>query len=176
MQEISRNIPWEFTDKVVTPWGGMRMFKEFLDKTGIREELRAAGLPEPGSNCGYDPILIVESFWVNVWLGGVNFSHTAMVRFDNGLKKIFGWHRLPCVSTYTRFFKRFRREDVDHIFGKINRWFFEQMPEKTFTVDLDSSVITRYGKQEGSIVGTTRKSPGGLAIIRLWPLSLTCVW
>ena len=160
MQKISRNIGWEFTDRVVTPWGGMRMFKEFLDKTGIRQELGTAGLPSPGSNCGYDPVLMVESFWVNVWLGGVNFSHTAMVRFDDGLKKIFGWSRLPCVSTYTRFFKRFKREDVDNIFGKINRWFFDQMPERNFTVDLDSSVITRYGKQEGSRVGYNPKKPG----------------
>ena len=160
MREISKNIEWEFTDKTVTPWGGMRMFKEFLDKTGIREVLREAGLPEPGSNCGYDPVLMVESFWVNVWLGGVNFSHTAMVRFDDGLKKIFGWSRLPCVSTYTRFFKRFKREDVDNIFGKMNRWFFEQMPERTFTVDLDSTVMTRYGKQEGSRVGYNPKKPG----------------
>ena len=160
MQEISKNIGWEFTDRTVTPWGGMRMFKEFLDKTGIREELKAVGLPSPGSNCGYDPVLMVESFLVNVWLGGINFSHTAMVRFDDGLKKIFGWKRLPCVSTYTRFFKRFKREDVDNIFGKINRWFFDQMPERTFTVDLDSSVITRYGKQEGSVVGYNPKKPG----------------
>ena len=92
MQEISRNIGWEFTDKTVTPWGGMRMFKEFLDKTGMREELKAAGLPSPGSNCGYDPVLMVESFWVNVWLGGVNFSHTAMVRFDDGLTQILHAH------------------------------------------------------------------------------------
>lgn len=160
MQETTRNIAWEFTDKPVTPWGGMRMFKEFLDKSGIREELRRGGLPEPGSNCGYDPVLMVESFWVNVWLGGVNFSHTAMVRFDDGLKKIFGWQRLPCVSTYTRFFKRFKREDIDNIFGKINHWFFDQMPERAFTVDLDSTVMTRYGKQEGSLVGYNPQKRG----------------
>ena len=41
-------------------------------------------------------MLMVESFWVNVWLGG--------------------WSRFTCVSTYTRFFKRFKREDVNNIF------------------------------------------------------------
>ena len=62
MQEITRNIEWEFTDKKVTPWGGMRMFKQFLDQSGIREQLRAAGLPQPMSNCGYDPVMMMESF------------------------------------------------------------------------------------------------------------------
>ena len=160
MQAIAENIPWEFTDRTVTAWGGMRMFKSFLDKTGIREELRRAGLPTPGSNCGYDPVVMVESFWVSMWLGGMKFSHTAMVRFDEGLKKIFGWERLPCVSTYTRFFKRFKREEVDNVFGNINRWFFAQIPARTITLDLDSSVITRYGQQEGSFVGYNPKKPG----------------
>lgn len=160
MQEMTQNIGWEFTDKKVTPWGGMRMFKQFLDRSGIREQLRVAGLPKPMSNCGYDPVTMIESFWVSVWLGGVRFSHTAIVRYDEALKNIFGWTRLPCVSTYTRFFKRFKREEVDNIFGNINRWFFAQMPAKNFTVDLDSSVMTRYGQQEGSVVGYNPQKRG----------------
>ena len=160
MQEITKNIGWEFSDKKVTPWGGMRVFKEFLDQTGIREQLRAAGLPQPMSNCGYDPVMMMESFWVTVWLGGVRFSHTAIVRFDDALKDIFGWARVPCVSTYTRFFKKFKREEVDNIFNNINRWFFEQIPVRSFTLDLDSTVMTRYGTQEGSVVGYNPQKRG----------------
>ena len=160
MQAITKNISWEFTDRKVTAWGGMRMFKEFLDRTEIRKVLEESCLPWPASNCGYSPIQIVESFWVSVWLGGVRFSHTAMVRFDDALKEIFGWKRMPCVSTYTRFFKKFTRGHVDNVFGKVNKWFFEQIPEKTITLDLDSSVLTRYGKQEGSLVGYNPRKPG----------------
>lgn len=154
------NIPWEFTDKKVTAWGGMRMFKEFLDKTGIYQALQNVGLPDPKSNRGYNPVQVIEGFWVSVWLGGARFSHTAIVRFDEALKDIFGWKQAPCVSTYTRFFKRFKREDVDIVFEKINRWFFEQMPKKVITLDLDSSVMTRYGEQEGSSIGYNPRKPG----------------
>lgn len=160
MQAITKNISWEFTDRKVTAWGGMRMFKEFLDRTEIRRVLGESGLPWPASNCGYNPVQVVESFWVSVWLGGVRFSHTAMVRFDEALKEIFGWRRLPCVSTYTRFFKKFNRGCVDNVFGKINKWFFQQIPQKSITLDLDSSVLTRYGKQEGSLVGYNPRKPG----------------
>ena len=38
MQALTRNISWEFTNKEVTAWGGMRMFKDFYDRTGMREE------------------------------------------------------------------------------------------------------------------------------------------
>ena len=40
MQAITKNIEGQFSDKEVTAWGGMRMFKEFYDRTGMREELR----------------------------------------------------------------------------------------------------------------------------------------
>jgi hypothetical protein len=160
MREMSVNISWEFTEKKVTSWGGMRMFKEFLDRTGIREKLASIGLPAPGSNRGYNPVDIMESFWVSVWLGGVRFTHTAIVRFDDALRDIFGWKRIASVSTYTRFFRRFKREAVDQVFLEMNAWFFEQMPAHTFTVDLDSSVFTRYGEQEGSLIGYNPRKPG----------------
>lgn len=160
MQELTRNIPWEFTDKLVTPWGGMRMMKEFLDRIKIREMLLASGLPQPGSNRGYDPIEVVESFWVCVWIGGLRFTHTAMVRFDEALKQIFGWKNVASISTYTRFFRKFSRVDVDKVFGNMNRLFFNQIPSRSLTLDLDSSVVTRYGKQEGSLVGYNPNKPG----------------
>lgn len=160
MQALTRNISWEFTDKEVTAWGGMRMFKEFYDRTGIREEMRRIALPIPGSNAGFDPVVVMESFWMSVWIGGNRFSHTAMVRFDNALKKIFGWKRVPSVSTFTRFFKRFKQPDVDRVFNQINSWFFEQMPQRTITLDLDSTVLTRFGDQEGSLIGYNPKRPG----------------
>ena len=62
---------------------------------------------EPMSNCGYGPVMMMESFWVTVWLSSFRFSLTAIVGFDDALKDIFGWKRVPCVSTYTRFFKMF---------------------------------------------------------------------
>ena len=160
MQALTRNISWEFSDKDVTAWGGMRMFKEFYDRTGMREELRKIALPTPGSNAGFDPVVVMESFWMSVWIGGNRFSHTAMVRFDNALKKIFGWKRVPSVSTFTRFFKKFNHPEVDRVFNQINVWFFDQMPQRTVTLDLDSTVLTRFGEQEGSLIGYNPKRPG----------------
>jgi hypothetical protein len=63
MQAEIANIAYEFTDKKVTPWGGMLLMKEFLDRIGIREEMSKCGLPQPKSNRGYNPLDIVDSFW-----------------------------------------------------------------------------------------------------------------
>ena len=153
-------LPWVFSDKPVTAWGGLRLMKEMLDRMRMKDVLIGNGIPQPGSNRGYSPVVMMESFWVCVWVGGVRFAHTALVRFDEALREIFGWESVGSVSTFTRFFRRFGREEVDNVFGGMNRWFWEQLSPKTLTLDLDSSVVTRYGEQEGTAVGYNPQKKG----------------
>jgi len=40
----------EYTDKEITPWGGMALMKKLVDHTGIQEYLGTLALPEQGSN------------------------------------------------------------------------------------------------------------------------------
>ena len=103
--QTSKNIDWEYSSKPVTSWGGMRLMKEMVDKVGFREIFAELPLSKPGSNRGYNPIDIIESFCVSVWLGGAKFAHTAYVRFDEVLREIFNWKRVPSVTTYTKFSK-----------------------------------------------------------------------
>ena len=91
-----------------------------MSRMDLSEAFLSSGLPECGSNRGYDPVKMVESFLVCVWVGGVRFSHTAMVRFDEVLCRMFGWSKVASVSTFTRFFRRFGRKEVDHVFGHIH--------------------------------------------------------
>ena len=36
----------EYSDKLVTPWGGMQEMKKLIDKTGISKKLGELNLPE----------------------------------------------------------------------------------------------------------------------------------
>jgi hypothetical protein len=60
------NSPIEYSDKPVTPFGGMALMKRFIDQVGIREYLSELDLPQPGSNRGYTSAEILESFWLNI--------------------------------------------------------------------------------------------------------------
>jgi hypothetical protein len=140
---IEVGLPFRFSDKSVTPWGGMRLIQEMLIRMRFREALVASGLPQPQSNRGYDPVVMMEAFIVCVWIGGVRFSHTSLVRFDEALRELFGWKRVASVSTYTRWFKRFKQKEVDEVFGSLGRWFWDQLTSRTITLDLDSSVVFR---------------------------------
>lgn len=140
----------EYTDEMVTPWGGMKEMKSLLETTGISKKLSELGLPESTSNNKIDSISIIESFWVSIWIGCFRFSHTAIVRLDDVLRQIFNWKRVPSGTTYGRFFKKFTPSLNHRIFIELNSWFFEQLKFDNYTLDVDSSVITRYGEQEGS--------------------------
>jgi hypothetical protein len=150
----------QYSDKQVSSWGGMKLMKDFVDRTGIKTYLNGCDLPRPGSNRGYSPKDIIESFWVSVWIGASRFTHSGWLRYDSVLKEIFSWKEVPSQSTYSRFFHKFSWKRNDAVFPSLQRWFFEQLHFNNMTLDLDSSVVTRYGEQEGAKVGYNPRKPG----------------
>jgi len=150
----------EYSDKQVSPWGGMVLMKEIIDRTGIREKLQTLGLPESRSNNSMDALTIIESFFVSVWIGATAFSQTTIVRLDDTLRELFGWKRVPSGSTFGRFFKKFSQAENNRVFPELSRWFFGQIQFDNYTLDVDSSVITRYGSQEGSRRGYNPQKHG----------------
>ncbi len=143
----------EYSDKNVTSWGGMQEMKILLEKTGISKKIEDIGLPDKKSNNSISGISIIESFWVSIWIGCFRFSHTAVVRLDEVLRQIFGWQRVASGTTLGRFFKSFSESRSHQFFIDIYSWFFEQLQFANYTLDVDSSVITRYGEQQGSKKG-----------------------
>src|SRR5262245_60644162 len=131
----------------------MRVLEELMRRIGWDEGLAGAPLPQPGSNRGIDPVLMVQAFVVTIWTGGGRFAHTALVRFDTALRSIFGLGHVGSVSTFTRFFRRFNQKHVQEVFAHLYGWTWGRVRGGTWTVDLDSSVLTRYGQQEGSQLG-----------------------
>ncbi|HNY71771.1 MAG TPA: hypothetical protein PKH14_13380 [Syntrophorhabdus sp.] len=65
-KEQMEDLQIEYSDRDITPWGGMKLMKNLVDQTAIKAYMNTLDLPEPGSNRGYDPIDIIESFWVSV--------------------------------------------------------------------------------------------------------------
>ena len=149
-----------FTDKEITPWGGMALMKKMLDRSGIDDLLSALDLPAPGSNRGYKAEQIIRSFLVCVWCGANRFLHTEVTRQDAVIRQIFGWERICGQDTYKRFFGRFTQSMNQRVFTLMYQWFFQGLQFDNYTLDVDSSVLTRYGDQEGSRLCYNAKKPG----------------
>lgn len=139
-----------FTDKEITPWSGMIFMKKLLDRTGLLSKLISADLPRQDSNRGYDPIQLITCFLVSVWCGANRFEHLEVIRFDDVLRKIFGFKQMAGHKAYQRYFNKFSIAINQRVFTKVSQWFFSQVKLDNYTLDVDSTVITRYGSQQGA--------------------------
>lgn len=150
-----------YTDREITPWGGMVFLRQMLEKMQFRTAIALQeDLPRPGSNRGYDPATIIEGFITSIWCGANRFLHTEVTRHDHALSKIFGWSRTPGQDTYKRFFSKFTQASNQRVSDYFYSWLFDHVRFDNFTLDFDSSVITRYGSQQGSKRGYNPQKPG----------------
>jgi IS4 transposase len=143
-----------FTNKEITPWGGLVFLKRMLQKIGFRERVKGcSALPHPGSNRGYQPWTILEGFIASIWCGANRFLHTEVTRHDAVLGRIFDWKQTPAQDVYKRFFSKFKQSTNHDVSEYFYSWIFDHVRFNNFTLDCDSSVITRYGVQEGAKKG-----------------------
>jgi hypothetical protein len=150
-----------YTNKEITPLGGMVLLKNMLDRTGFHQAVdQCSDLPQPGSNRGYKPLSIIESFLVSIWSGANKFLHTEITRHDLALCDIFGWKQMPGNDAFKRFFLKFGQADSHRVNKYFYRWMFDNLHFDNYTLDCDSGILTRYGKQEGSRKGYNPHKPG----------------
>ncbi len=129
------NLPIEYSDKQVTPFGGMSLMKRFIDQTGIRVFLSELNLPFPGSHRGFNPTHIIESFWLGIWTGVSRYIHCEWLRYDKVLQNIFRWEQMLSQCTYSRFFGKFSQVRNTEVFPKLQHWFLEQLRVDNLTID-----------------------------------------
>ena len=170
------NLPIEYPEKPATHFGGMALMKRFVDQTGIREHLATLDLPQGESNRAYDPVQIIESFWLGILTGASRYIHCDWLRQDQTLAAIFGYESLPSQSTYSRFFGKFSQARNTAVCPPLQRWFFSQINVGAVTVDFDSTAITREGSQEGSAKGCNPNRKGRTSPILSWPASARHAW
>ena len=142
-----------FTYKEITPWGGMAVVKRMLDYIGWDGVLHAAQLPQPGSNRGYAPEQFNNQFMLSVWSGANRFEHLEVTRFDAALGNIFAYKKMANYKALTRLLDKFDQVTIETVFPGLYQHLFNQVGLQTLTLDLDSTVLTRYGFQQGALRG-----------------------
>lgn len=150
-----------YTDRELTSWGGMEMMKRLLSVTGINEQINSMdSLPVQGSNRGYSPLQLIFSFWLSIWCGGNRYMHLEVLRQDKVLQRIFGWKRMAGYKAYQRYFNKFTQAINQKVFDQLYGWFFDRLQFDRYTLDFDSTIMTRYGQQQGAKKGYNPKKPG----------------
>ena len=151
------------TRKPITAWGGVAVFAAFCETIGLRgvldQVLDGLGRTSPNALPASDHML---SFMVGVLTGASRFLHLERIRADQPLREMFGIRRFCAPSTYTRFFQGFTSQMREDVFSSLTRWALGLLPawESGYTLDLDSTVLERFGEQEGVLPGYNPRRHG----------------
>lgn len=162
--ETSSAFEIKFTPREVSAWGGLALMKRMLDSMNFRTAASQWNLPEPGSNRGYPPVQLIEQLLVSVWCGACRFTHLDVTRMDSALTRLFGWTRVAGHKAIVRLFGRFDMMRHERVQASIYRWFFDTVSTlPSVTVDMDSTVITWHGEQQGAARGYNPNKRGRLS-------------
>lgn len=156
--QAGKPIIFTFTNKPISAWGGLSLLAEYAKRIKLPDQIirnLSFNIVSPNATPAVDILL---SFLTGVLTGARRFSHIDSLRYDEVIKQIFGMRRFPSDLTIMRFFKRFGRRQIEEVFSPLRAWILGIMtPAGSYTLDLDSSVFERYGKQEGAVLGYNPK-------------------
>lgn len=155
-----KNLKIEYTDKEISPWGGISLLGQLLDKMQFSEALFESNLPQQESNRGYKPEQLLTNFMVGVWCGANCFEHMEVTRRDHVIGELFGWQQMPGHRAFQRYFNKFNQAKNQEVFTSLYRWFFNRLQFDNYTIDFDSTILTRYGDQQGAKKGYNANKPG----------------
>jgi hypothetical protein len=112
------------------------------------------------SNRGYRPEQLIVQFMMGVWCGANRFEHGEVTRHDTVLQRLFGFAQMANFKAVIRLFRKFDQPTNDRVFDSLYSWLFGKLRIDGLTLDLDSTVMTRYGRQGGAARGYNPTKPG----------------
>jgi hypothetical protein len=150
------------TPGAVTPFGGLSVFIEFLQKIGYRQQVSECMPVHLESPNAIDPGETYTVFLISVLAGARRFAHASLLRADRASHALLGTKRFPTDGTIRNLFKRFTPGMVVRMYEPLWAWQLERLPRRTggYSLDLDSTVQERYGQQEGVKQGYNPRKPG----------------
>lgn len=151
------------TPKAISPFGGLASFIAFLGQIGFAPEVqRQMPFPEPASNNAIPLAHCLTAFLMSVVVGAQRFAHCQWLRADHVLHALLGVERFPGDDTIRNFFLRFSQAHIESFWRPLWRWLLRLLacPKAGFSLDLDSTVFCREGKQEGARKGFNPRRKG----------------
>lgn len=150
------------TARAVTPFGGLRVFIEFLGKVGFADQGREhvpVHLKSPNAIPAGETF---TAFVMSVVVGGRRVAHSSLLRAGRGLHVLLGMKRFPTDGPMRNLFRRFKQGMVVRFYEPMWVWPLARLPKREggYSLELDSTVFERYGKREGVRKGYNPKKPG----------------
>lgn len=150
------------TTRAITPFGGVAVFVAYLRKIDLTGKVREHMPVQWRSPNHIDPTATFTAFLIAVLVGAKRFAHVNWLRGDRALQALLGMSRFPCDDTIRNLFRQFSMGHVQRLFEPLIEWQMQRVPVRAegYSLDLDSTIFERYGRQEGSLKGHNPRKHG----------------
>jgi len=152
--------------KHLTSYGGLGLFALFFNKIKLIEAItNIFNIIEEKSNRTIPIYNRVIMFFLTVLIGGERFSHMNQLGNYKVIKEVFQINKIcQHSSTLTRLFNKIKTfKQAVKINKSIRNYLNQLIPFKEIKSDwigFDSTVLPKYGEQEGARKGYNPKKPG----------------
>jgi len=163
----TNRVKLSFTNKAITAYGGFALLAKLFEKLDLQSSIeRMIPFREISPNAT-GPFAKILRFGLTVIAGGRRFSHTMFLGDSLEIYEAeFEVERIPkSITAVTRFFRRIKSfQMAERLSEKFWEYTFSRVIPfgeiQSDYLSFDSSVVTRYGEQEGVAVGYNPKKKG----------------
>jgi hypothetical protein len=149
----------ETSGEVLTPYGGLVPWAAFSKHTGIVEKL-ARTCPVRRTSPNAAPVYdVLQSFFLTAVTDGRRFAHVQRLREDPSLSELFGVGGIVSDDTIRRLFASIDEADGAQWVREASEALWGAFPDRLI-LDWDSTVLTKYGRQQGAGRGYNPTRPG----------------
>ena len=166
-----RNLRISYDGSGLTALGGVALLHAFFQRLGLRGQLQR-WVRFAQRNNEYSISEMIEALLYPLILGLGRVETTEPLRRNGVFQYLAGLPRYPAATTLRRFLERFALLGRGKFITLHDRWRKEMLcrpyPRTTAIFDLDTTVLTVYGQQEGAVVGfnpTKRGRPSYLPLL-----------
>ncbi len=159
----AQKVHVKFNSNRLTHFGGVYLFHLFLKQIGWRKCV-TLHIRHGQRNNHYTISEQIFSLLYPIILGLSRIEISKMLGNNGVFKMLIGLSRFPDPTTLRRFLVRGSNEifpQLVRLHERLRKYFINQIvPEKKLLVDMDSTVCTIYGHQEGAVKGYNPRGRG----------------
>ena len=152
-----RNYHFSFDAGGLTRFGGLTLFQHFCKNIGLRYFLQHQIKWPEYSQKQYHPADIFLTHMYAIIAGIGRVQNTQSLASNGLLPNLLGLPEIPHRDTLRDFLRRFTPQSfrsMESAHDRIRKELFDRLgPVYSSTIDMDTTVLTVYGKQEGSAIG-----------------------
>ncbi len=158
-----RRLDLQFSEDHLTHFGGLVLMQRFCSQLGLRRRLQRQ-VQITQRNPGYAPADLILALLFVIIAGLRRINKTEILQYNGTFLSLLGLERFPDQSTLRRFLKRLSPPSIRQIVQLHDqlrqRLFTSPRSRSSLTFDLNSVVVTVYGRQQGARVGYNPKKHG----------------